>query len=129
MEDLEIILYLSLQDLQKWYILESIIVSIIILLLSYLFLILSLISEFGGGTGWTLYPPLSTSVMTFITFKYRKSYIRIINLWYIFMSYIKDYPIISFLGENILGRKREKISGLRGEGGKGSQQGKGGKRS
>ena len=24
----------------------------------------------------------------FITFKYRKSYIRIINLWYIFMSYI-----------------------------------------
>ena len=48
----------------------------------------------------------------FITFKYRKSYIWIINLWYIFMSYIsqlldnnskseillsdiKDYPIIS----------------------------------
>ena len=28
------------------------------------FLILSLISEFGGGTGWTLYPPLSTSFMT-----------------------------------------------------------------
>ena len=40
------------------------IVSIIILLLSYLFLILSLISEFGGGTGWTLYPPLSASFMT-----------------------------------------------------------------
>ena len=39
-------------------------VSIIIILLSYLFLILSLISEFGGGTGWTLYPPLSTSFMT-----------------------------------------------------------------
>merc|ERR1712187_357609 len=38
--------------------------SIIILLLSYLFLILSLISEFGGGTGWTLYPPLSTSLMS-----------------------------------------------------------------
>ena len=38
--------------------------SILILLLSYLFLILSLISEFGGGTGWTLYPPLSTSFMT-----------------------------------------------------------------
>ncbi len=37
--------------------------SILILLLSYLFLILSLISEFGGGTGWTLYPPLSTSFM------------------------------------------------------------------
>merc|ERR1712117_359804 len=31
--------------------------------LSYLLLILSLISEFGGGTGWTLYPPLSTSFM------------------------------------------------------------------
>merc|ERR1712136_579385 len=38
--------------------------SIIVLLLSYLFLILSLISEFGSGTGWTLYPPLSTSFMT-----------------------------------------------------------------
>ena len=31
---------------------------------SYLFLILSLISEFGSGTGWTLYPPLSTSFMS-----------------------------------------------------------------
>merc|ERR1711978_814901 len=38
--------------------------SIIILFLSYLFVILSLISEFGGGTGWTLYPPLSTSFMS-----------------------------------------------------------------
>merc|ERR1712117_873658 len=38
--------------------------SILILLLSYLFLILSFISEFGGGTGWTLLPPLSTSFMT-----------------------------------------------------------------
>merc|ERR1712209_50768 len=38
--------------------------SILILLLSYLFIILSLISEFGGGTGWTLYPPLSTSFMS-----------------------------------------------------------------
>merc|ERR1712031_145974 len=27
-------------------------------------IILSLISEFGGGTGWTLYPPLSTSFMS-----------------------------------------------------------------
>jgi heme/copper-type cytochrome/quinol oxidase subunit 1 len=35
--------------------------SILILSLSYLFVILSFISEFGGGTGWTLYPPLSTS--------------------------------------------------------------------
>jgi heme/copper-type cytochrome/quinol oxidase subunit 1 len=38
--------------------------SILILFISYLFLILSLISEFGGGTGWTLYPPLSTSFMS-----------------------------------------------------------------
>merc|ERR1711977_75243 len=38
--------------------------SIIVLSLSYLFMVLSLISEFGGGTGWTLYPPLSTSFMS-----------------------------------------------------------------
>merc|ERR1712159_693036 len=38
--------------------------SILILFLSYLFVILSLITEFGGGTGWTLYPPLSTSFMS-----------------------------------------------------------------
>merc|ERR1712099_120144 len=38
--------------------------SILILFLSYFFVILSLISEFGGGTGWTLYPPLSTSFMS-----------------------------------------------------------------
>jgi heme/copper-type cytochrome/quinol oxidase subunit 1 len=38
--------------------------SILILIISYLYLILSLISEFGGGTGWTLYPPLSTSFMS-----------------------------------------------------------------
>merc|ERR1740129_1561258 len=35
-----------------------------ILFVSYLFIILSLFSEFGGGTGWTLYPPLSTSFMS-----------------------------------------------------------------
>merc|ERR1711881_448868 len=38
--------------------------SIVILCLSYLLLIFSLISDFGGGTGWTLYPPLSTSFMS-----------------------------------------------------------------
>merc|ERR1712146_510170 len=38
--------------------------SIIILYLSYLLLIFSIISEFGAGTGWTLYPPLSTSFMS-----------------------------------------------------------------
>ena len=40
--------------------------SILILSLSYLFVILSFISEFGGGTGWTLYPPLSTSFMSLL---------------------------------------------------------------
>merc|ERR1711907_829307 len=38
--------------------------SILILFLSYLLAIFSLISEFGGGTGWTLYPPLATSFMS-----------------------------------------------------------------
>merc|ERR1712021_44920 len=38
--------------------------SILILFLSFLFIIISIISEFGGGTGWTLYPPLSTSFMS-----------------------------------------------------------------
>merc|ERR1712072_1179883 len=38
--------------------------SLLILFLSYLLLVLSLISDFGGGTGWTLYPPLSTSFMS-----------------------------------------------------------------
>merc|ERR1711907_34642 len=38
--------------------------SILVLFLSYLLVILSLISEFGGGTGWALYPPLSTSFMS-----------------------------------------------------------------
>merc|ERR1711970_1568596 len=38
--------------------------SILILFLSYFFVILSFISDFGGGTGWTLYPPLSTSFMS-----------------------------------------------------------------
>merc|ERR1712125_256609 len=38
--------------------------SILILFLSYFLVILSLVSEFGGGTGWTLYPPLSTSFMS-----------------------------------------------------------------
>merc|ERR1712178_497097 len=38
--------------------------SILILPFSYLLVILSLSTEFGGGTGWTLYPPLSTSLMS-----------------------------------------------------------------
>merc|ERR1712072_1154102 len=38
--------------------------SILVLFLSFFFIIISIISEFGGGTGWTLYPPLSTSFMS-----------------------------------------------------------------
>merc|ERR1711907_240357 len=38
--------------------------SILILFLSFALMMLSIISEFGGGTGWTLYPPLSTSFMS-----------------------------------------------------------------
>merc|ERR1711915_878393 len=38
--------------------------SILILFLSYFLAVLSFVSEFGGGTGWTLYPPLSTSFMS-----------------------------------------------------------------
>merc|ERR1711862_347062 len=39
-------------------------VSLLILFLSYFLAVLSLVSEFGGGIGWTLYPPLSTSFMS-----------------------------------------------------------------
>merc|ERR1711963_629658 len=39
--------------------------SILVLFLSYLFVILSFISEFGGGTGWTLYPPSSLAILIF----------------------------------------------------------------
>merc|ERR1711976_1097252 len=38
--------------------------SILVLFLSYLLVILSLVSEFGAGTGLTLYPPLATSFMS-----------------------------------------------------------------
>merc|ERR1712238_24528 len=38
--------------------------SLLVFFLSYFLALLSLISEFGGGTGWTLYPPLSTSFMS-----------------------------------------------------------------
>merc|ERR1712093_236710 len=38
--------------------------SLLLLFLSVVFVVLSFISEFGGGTGWTLYPPLSTSFMS-----------------------------------------------------------------
>ena len=38
--------------------------SIFILILSYILLICSFIIEFGGGIGWTIYPPLSTSYIS-----------------------------------------------------------------
>ena len=36
--------------------------SILLLFISYVQLIMSVTSDFGGGTGWTLYPPLSTQL-------------------------------------------------------------------
>ena len=38
--------------------------SFLLLPVSYGFLLVSTASEFPGGTGWTLYPPLSTSLMS-----------------------------------------------------------------
>eukprot|EP00397_Hematodinium_sp_SG-2012_P053775 GEMP01064425.1.p1 GENE.GEMP01064425.1~~GEMP01064425.1.p1 ORF type:complete len:308 (+),score=-93.10 GEMP01064425.1:305-1228(+) len=39
-------------------------ISILILPLSYILIILSVTGEFNNGTGWTLYPPLSTSLVS-----------------------------------------------------------------
>ena len=39
-------------------------ISILILPLSYILIILSVTGEFSNGSGWTLYPPLSTSLMS-----------------------------------------------------------------
>ena len=39
-------------------------ISILILPLSYFIIILCVAGEFSNGTGWTLYPPLSTSLMS-----------------------------------------------------------------
>ena len=38
--------------------------SLLLIPLSFIFVILSLSLEFGGATGWTIYPPLSTSLMS-----------------------------------------------------------------
>ena len=38
--------------------------SILLLVFSYVILSFSLVSEYGAGTGWTLYPPLSTSFLS-----------------------------------------------------------------
>ena len=38
--------------------------SILLLVFSYLIVSFSLVSEYGAGTGWTLYPPLSTSFLS-----------------------------------------------------------------
>merc|ERR1712157_120191 len=82
--------------------------SILILFLSYFLIIFSLISEFGGGTGWTLYPPLSTSFMSlspssvaFIIFGLLmsgiSSCVTSLNFWVTILNmrcYIKNYGII-----------------------------------
>ena len=81
--------------------------SVRIILRSYFFPDPFLTSELGGGKGWTLYPhfPLPFCL---ISLKCRTFDIRIIVLWYIvrsldnnseseiLLSYIKDYPIVSF---------------------------------
>merc|ERR1712202_52550 len=38
--------------------------SILVVPLAYILVIFSILTEFGGGGGWTLYPPLSTSLMS-----------------------------------------------------------------
>merc|ERR1712093_698967 len=38
--------------------------SILVIPVSYVLVIFSILTEFGGGGGWTLYPPLSTSLMS-----------------------------------------------------------------
>merc|ERR1712202_114425 len=38
--------------------------SILVIPISYIMVFYSVLSEFGGGGGWTLYPPLSTSLMS-----------------------------------------------------------------
>jgi cytochrome c oxidase subunit 1 len=38
--------------------------SILLLVFSYVIVSFSLVSEYGAGTGWTLYPPLSTSFLS-----------------------------------------------------------------
>jgi len=42
--------------------------SFLLLLVSYSLILVSTASEFPGGTGWTLYPPLSTSLMSLSPF-------------------------------------------------------------
>jgi len=39
-------------------------ISLLLLPVAFLLLMASVITEFGGGTGWTLYPPLSTSLLS-----------------------------------------------------------------
>jgi len=39
-------------------------ISLIVVPVSYVTLLFSTLAEFGGGPGWTLYPPLSTSLMS-----------------------------------------------------------------
>merc|ERR1712013_593285 len=60
--------------------------SLLVFFLSYFLVLFSLISEFGGGTGWTLYPPLSTSFMS-LSPSATAYLILIINVGYILMSH------------------------------------------
>merc|ERR1712227_242351 len=46
------------------FFIEELVILFLSLFLSYFLAILSCFSDFGGGTGWTLYPPLSTSFMS-----------------------------------------------------------------
>merc|ERR1712151_205182 len=48
--------------------------SFLLIFLSFIIVLLSLISEFGGGTGWTIYPPLSTSFMSLSPSSYLSLY-------------------------------------------------------
>jgi cytochrome c oxidase subunit 1 len=41
--------------------------SVLIIPLSYVVVMLSMNNEFSNGTGWTIYPPLSTSLMSLST--------------------------------------------------------------
>merc|ERR1712203_1227700 len=68
--------------------------SILILFLSYLFLILSLISEFGCGTGWTLYSPLSTGNLIFgLLISGISSCLTSLNFWITFLN-LRSYCLI-----------------------------------
>merc|ERR1712150_465984 len=73
--------------------------SLLVLILSYFILILSVISEFGSGSGWTLYPPLSTS---FMNLSIASTAYLIFGLLF---SGISFFVPMHFLGFNLMPRK------------------------